>query len=222
MGIQKDCKHNTRKSRCRDCSGSAYCSHERYRESCRDCNGSSRCSHNHLKQYCRECKLLGCGGSSICLHDKVRSVCKDCGGGSICIHSRVRSVCADCGGSSICKHNKRRLSCKVCIGFPRLAQTMLWTAKKRAAKKGLPFNLSKEDVLKLIGDGICPVFGTQYYMASGLSGTSASLDRQKPELGYVKGNCSVISYRANTIKQDATADEVQRVADWIRQKETIK
>ena len=42
-----------------------------------------------------------------------------------------------------------------------------------------------------------------------------SLDRIIPELGYVKGNVVFISMRANSIKQDATEQELYLVADWL-------
>ena len=42
-----------------------------------------------------------------------------------------------------------------------------------------------------------------------------SLDRINPKLGYVKGNVQVISWRANNIKRDATAEELRLVADFV-------
>lgn len=47
-------------------------------------------------------------------------------------------------------------------------------------------------------------------------GNSPSVDRVKPELGYVKGNILVCSLRANRIKQDATPAELMRVAEFFR------
>lgn len=44
---------------------------------------------------------------------------------------------------------------------------------------------------------------------------SPSIDRIVPELGYVPGNIAIISWRANDLKKDATADEMRRIADWI-------
>jgi hypothetical protein len=38
------------------------------------------------------------------------------------------------------------------------------------------------------------------------------LDRLIPELGYVKGNIAVVSTRANTLKRDATPEELMKVA----------
>jgi hypothetical protein len=45
---------------------------------------------------------------------------------------------------------------------------------------------------------------------------SPSLDRIVPELGYVEGNVVWISNRANILKRDATWEELQRVAEWLK------
>jgi hypothetical protein len=45
--------------------------------------------------------------------------------------------------------------------------------------------------------------------------TSPSLDRLIPEFGYIPGNVAWICMRCNTIKSDASALEIRRVADWI-------
>lgn len=44
---------------------------------------------------------------------------------------------------------------------------------------------------------------------------SPSLDCIIPEKGYVTGNHAVISHRANTIKTNATVEELRKVADWL-------
>ena len=49
---------------------------------------------------------------------------------------------------------------------------------------------------------------------------SPSLDRIVPELGYVTSNVRVISWRANAIKRNACADEIEAVALWLRSLET--
>ena len=161
------------------------------------------CEHGQRCSRCRECKISGTGGGSLCAHYKPRTYCKEC------------------GGNSLCEHGRQKSNCKKCSGFIRLARTMYQSAKKRATKKRVPFSLTIQDILQLIGDGVCPVFGTPFEMESGLSRASASRDRFMPELGYTKENCSVISYLANAMKQGATADEIQRLADWVRSKEKI-
>jgi hypothetical protein len=86
----------------------------------------------------------------------------------------------------------------------------LWQrAKHRASLWNLPFNIDEEDVV--IPD-VCPVFkvpmriGTKY---------APSLDRINPRKGYVKGNVQVISTRANMLKNDATAEELRMIADFV-------
>lgn len=44
---------------------------------------------------------------------------------------------------------------------------------------------------------------------------SPSLDRIKPELGYVKGNIRVISFKANSIKNDASIEELRQILQYM-------
>lgn len=44
-----------------------------------------------------------------------------------------------------------------------------------------------------------------------------SLDRIDPRKGYVKGNVWIISYRANLIKNDGTAEEHEMIAKAMRE-----
>ena len=95
---------------------------------------------------------------------------------------------------------------------------MLKNARKRAKKNNIPFNLT-EDYLKSIypSDMICPVLGFEMSVGldeNGWADTSPSLDRIIPEKGYVQGNVVVVSMRANTIKRDATSEELRKVADF--------
>ncbi|NLH94312.1 MAG: hypothetical protein GX466_08900 [Candidatus Cloacimonetes bacterium] len=92
---------------------------------------------------------------------------------------------------------------------------MLAAAKKRAKDAGLPFNICEDDI---VVPSTCPVLGIAIETAVGrMQDNSPSLDRIIPELGYVKGNVSVISWRANKIKGDATPDELEMVLKYVRQ-----
>lgn len=90
---------------------------------------------------------------------------------------------------------------------------MLGNAKQRAARDGVPFDLKVADV---VIPEFCPVLGLRIASSRGRpSDASPSLDKLRPELGYVRGNVSVISNRANRIKMNATAAELRRIADWM-------
>lgn len=80
-------------------------------------------------------------------------------------------------------------------------------AKFRAKDHGVPFNIDPSDIV--IPDR-CPLLGIPIKRGKGVHcRNSPTLDRKKPELGYVKNNVWVISHKANAIKQDATLDELQ-------------
>jgi hypothetical protein len=51
---------------------------------------------------------------------------------------------------------------------------------------------------------------------SGILPDSPSLDRVIPELGYVQGNVIWVSHRANSIKQNATAEEILAVGQFYK------
>lgn len=92
----------------------------------------------------------------------------------------------------------------------------LQQAKQRAKKLNLPFNIKLED-LEL--PTVCPVLGISMQVNTGhCKENSYSLDRIIPELGYVKGNVAIISYKANTIKNNASIDELEKVLLWLKSK----
>lgn len=101
-------------------------------------------------------------------------------------------------------------------GNPR-AQ-LLRQARERAKRKGIAFSLTVEDIEWV---EVCPVLGIplRYGGWGGFGGKpdSASLDRIDNAKGYVPGNVAVISDRANRIKGNATADELEAIARWMRE-----
>jgi len=85
--------------------------------------------------------------------------------------------------------------------------------KSRAKKLGVPFNLTAED---FIIPEFCPVLGIKIERGTkGFHDNAASVDRLIPELGYVKGNITIICFRANRLKGNATAEELFKVANWV-------
>jgi hypothetical protein len=90
---------------------------------------------------------------------------------------------------------------------------ILQGARQRAKKDGLPFDLTRDDI---IIPTICPVLGCELKMSSGKpSNCSPSIDRIQPELGYVKGNVRIISWRANDVKGNATIEELQKILAYM-------
>lgn len=79
----------------------------------------------------------------------------------------------------------------------------LGACKYRAKRDGVPYDLDFE-YLKSIYQETCPYLGIKLNLraTSGNSMDALSIDKIIPELGYVKGNIQIISYKANVMKQD--------------------
>ena len=62
----------------------------------------------------------------------------------------------------------------------------------------------------------CPVLGIELdWFAEARAENSPSIDRIDSTLGYVRGNVAVMSWRANRIKNDGTAEEHQKIATFL-------
>jgi hypothetical protein len=94
------------------------------------------------------------------------------------------------------------------------ARVCFKACKWRCRSRGIVFNITVADILTVFPeDCICPVLG-QVFEFGKRSSMNPSLDRIRPELGYIVGNIAIISMRANLIKQDASAEELRLVASW--------
>lgn len=94
-------------------------------------------------------------------------------------------------------------------------------AKKRAARDGVPFALTRA-MLEECAPTHCPVFdfpldysGRSGHRKQGAGPTSPTVDRIIPALGYVPSNVIIISMKANLIKQNATPQEIWEVATFF-------
>jgi hypothetical protein len=92
---------------------------------------------------------------------------------------------------------------------------LMWSASRATAKRnGLPHNLELSDI---IIPKFCPVLGIELKVNKGRPKfDSPSLDKLVPSLGYVKGNVSVMSYRANWLKQNSSIEEITKLAEWMK------
>ena len=91
---------------------------------------------------------------------------------------------------------------------------ILKSAKDRAKKKGLEFNLVESDIVM---PKYCPVFPEiQLCKSDGrVSNNSPSLDRVDNNKGYVKGNVRIISYKANRLKNNGILEDFKRLIEYM-------
>lgn len=90
------------------------------------------------------------------------------------------------------------------------------TAKCRAKRNNIEFNIDKSD---LIIPPICPILGITISVSDDSTRTnSPSVDRIDNSKGYTKGNVRVISYKANTMKQDNTPETLHKFIQYIEGK----
>lgn len=87
------------------------------------------------------------------------------------------------------------------------------TKKANAIKDGWPWEITFGDIFF---PEVCPILGIKIeYFAEGRQENSPSFDREQNDLGYIKGNVFVISWRANRIKNDGTAEEHHAIAAYL-------
>jgi len=91
---------------------------------------------------------------------------------------------------------------------------MLGIARCSAKKRGIEFNIDVNDVLPSLARGACDVTGLAFDF--GPSGPwRPSLDRIKPNRGYVKGNVQVVVWIYNTAKQQYSHEDVITLANAV-------
>lgn len=90
---------------------------------------------------------------------------------------------------------------------------LLRSAKHRAKAGNFPINITIEDI-KI--PEFCPILKIKLEVSTeNATHNSPSLDKIVPELGYVKGNVQVISNLANTMKWNATFEQLINFAEWV-------
>lgn len=89
-------------------------------------------------------------------------------------------------------------------------------AKSRAQYLKVPFDLTP-DYLEKLWTGICPALGIPIKWETDRSDdTAAELDRFNPLLGYVKGNVTFLSRKANRLKNNASLEELENLVKWMQ------
>lgn len=121
--------------------------------------------------------------------------------------------------------NTRSSRCKQCQNQDYInldpRKKMLYAARSRANKLKVACTITVNDI---IIPEVCPVLGIA--LLSRVGGgrpttdqipNSPSLDRIVNSQGYVPGNVAVISFRANLLKRDATADEIRAILRYMEE-----
>ncbi len=119
-------------------------------------------------------------------------------------HSRCKF-----GVNSVCKICRLSISKKQWGTVP-LEKKIFQRAKTRATKKGLEFSIEPSDI---IVPDLCPIFGIKMEYNTEYS---PSIDRTDSSKGYIKGNVEIISSRANTLKNNASKEELEMILKYLK------
>ena len=94
------------------------------------------------------------------------------------------------------------------------ARLLYKNIKSRCKRMGREFSIELEDIL--IPEK-CPVFGFNLKREDRETWMCApSVDRIDSSKGYIKGNVTVVSRRANIIKRDATIEELEQLFNYYK------
>ena len=97
-----------------------------------------------------------------------------------------------------------------------LERFMLNHCRASAKARGLAFDLTIEDILI---PKMCPLLGIEIRCGEGrVMPHSPTIDRIDSSKGYVRGNVWVVSARANTVKSDATLQELEMLVSALRER----
>lgn len=183
------------------------------RKSCKKC--LAWCAKYYVNRK-RTNRCVSCGASS---KNRQGPLCKVCAKSRTAAKAsaRARGLCAHCRFN---KPMPNRKMCECCAAYyverrrTKPLERLVSSAKFRAKRDGIRFTIKASDVVMPTH---CPIFGTKIETQAGSSRMAApSLDRLVPKLGYIPGNVSIISWRANTIKNDGSAEEHEAIAQYIR------
>jgi hypothetical protein len=107
--------------------------------------------------------------------------------------------------------------------FDRVKQ-LLRRAENRAKIKNIEFNISIEDLVIV---DICPILNIELNWSGGpRKDNTPSLDKINPKLGYIKGNCRIISNLANIMKNKASEEYLltfsNNINNYLKNKDIVR
>jgi hypothetical protein len=100
-------------------------------------------------------------------------------------------------------------------------QMLLNASKQRASKYNREHTITLDDIKnKYPVDGKCPVFGIDLqFNSTGFRDNSPSIDRIDSLKGYTVDNIQIISWKANSIKRNASLEELTLLVNYLNQGE---
>ena len=170
--------------------------------------------------------------------NKKQKICTICS-----VPLEIKEVGSSKGNCYISNYNNKIYKCTICcrkymsnrlkewrknktVGDSQHLYDMRRGAQDRARANKLPFDLTVQDLRDIITDS-CPILGIKFELnKNGLKwgkgknknnwGNSPSLDRIVPDKGYTKDNIIIVSLMANSIKNQATPNQIQKVATFYK------
>ena len=145
-------------------------------------------------------------------------VCKECNQSlNLNKFSLVEKWNVNSGTKDICKKccTKIRQTEKLNRDWKIDAAKLLYkNIKSRCKRIGREFSIELEDI---IIPEKCPVFGFELKREDKQTWMSApSVDRIDSSKGYIKGNITVVSRRANILKRDAIVEELEQLLNYYK------
>lgn len=126
---------------------------------------------------------------------------------------QYREVCKKCSVSKVSKSKYTEPDYRKALRIADPRKTMLMAARKRALEKGLECTITLNDI---IIPKVCPLLDIPIFVCTtevtgkqGPCDNSPSLDRIDNSKGYTPENVIVISFRANSLKRDASIAELE-------------
>jgi hypothetical protein len=93
--------------------------------------------------------------------------------------------------------------------------SLLTHIRNSAARRGIEFTLTINDLNNLTFPVTCPILGMPLYFNRGMADdNSYSIDRIDSARGYCSDNIIVISNRANKLKSDSTIEELKKIVEY--------
>ena len=98
------------------------------------------------------------------------------------------------------------------------ARGVINSAKTRARRKNIPFNINREYIYDLFNEqnGLCYFSSIKMKRECELNIYSPSLDRLDPEKGYIKGNIAWVINGINSFKQTLSANDFITLINSIK------